>query len=194
MPQTVLRRDAARNRRRILEAARVIANDGKPLQLNVVAQRANVGVGTVYRHFPTPEALTEALASDQLASLIEKADAAPRTLQGLRSFFRSVLTLLVRDGTFASALSDPVTDEMKKQRHRLLNGLRTLIAGTVTAEPLVFPALAPSEILLLLCGVGFAIRHAPDRNDPALLDRYLKALLDGILPGHVGYSGPAVGC
>ncbi|GFG54996.1 TetR family transcriptional regulator [Mycolicibacterium agri] len=184
-PQTVLRRDAARNRRRILEAARVIANDGKPLQLNVVAQRANVGVGTVYRHFPNPEALTEALASDQLASLIEKVHAAPRTLPGLRGFLRCVLALLVRDGTFASALIDPVTDEMKKQRHRLLNGLRTLIAGTVAAEPLAFPALAPSEILLLLCGVGFGIRHAPDRNDPAFLDRYLKALLDGILPRHI---------
>jgi len=36
-------------------------------------------------------------------------------------------------------------------------------------------------MMLLLCGIGFAIRHAPDRDDPALADRYLAALLDGTL-------------
>jgi len=54
--QSALRKDAARNRGRIMDAARALVNDRKPLQLNAVAQAADVGVGTVYRHFPTPEA------------------------------------------------------------------------------------------------------------------------------------------
>jgi hypothetical protein len=43
------------------------------------------------------------------------------------------------------------------------------------------PAFTVAEVMLLLCGVGFAIRHAPDRDDPDLPDRYLSALLDGVL-------------
>jgi AcrR family transcriptional regulator len=187
------RRDAARNRRRILEAARVLADKGKPLQLNVVAQHAQVGVGTVYRHFPTPEALVDALAADQFAFLIEEVDTAPRTLQGLRSFLKATLMVFVQDHTFASALINPVTDEVQTQRGRLLDGIRTLVKGTVAADRLALLALAPSDIMLLLCGVGFAVRHTPNRDDPALLDRYLKALLDGILPRHAGCGTPAAG-
>ena len=50
-PQTALRKDAARNRCRIMDAARALASSRKPLQLNAVAQAADVGVGTVYRDF-----------------------------------------------------------------------------------------------------------------------------------------------
>lgn len=80
-PQTALRKDAARNRCRIMDAARALASSRKPLQLNAVAQAADVGVGTVYRDFPTPEALIEALAEDRFTVLIRQATAAPPTPQ-----------------------------------------------------------------------------------------------------------------
>ena len=57
-----LRADARRNREKVLTAARaVFAEHGRDAQMDDVARRASVGVGTVYRHFPTKEALIEAL-------------------------------------------------------------------------------------------------------------------------------------
>ena len=62
-----LRADARRNRERVLEAARaVFAEHGRDAQMDDVARRAGVGVGTVYRHFPTKEALIEALMARAL--------------------------------------------------------------------------------------------------------------------------------
>lgn len=66
-----LRADAQRNRRRILEAAEeVFAKDGIAVPIDVVAERAGVGVGTLYRHFPTKEALFEAIVLTKLDELI----------------------------------------------------------------------------------------------------------------------------
>jgi AcrR family transcriptional regulator len=183
--QSALRKDAARNRHCIMEAARALANDRKPLQLNAVAQAAHVGVGTVYRHFPTPDALIEALAADQFTVLIRTAAAAPPTQQGLREFLKTALTTYLRDDAFATALTDPnpVTAGSQHLRLRLQDGLRGLLARTAAADAM-HPALTVEDVMLLLCGVGFAIRHAPDRDDPGLPDRYLNALLDGVLTRH----------
>ncbi len=74
-----LRADAARNRQRILEAAEeVFARDGIAVPIDTVAERAGVGVGTLYRHFPTKEALFEAVVlrrlDELLAAVTEPAD------------------------------------------------------------------------------------------------------------------------
>ena len=67
----VLRADAARNRRRILDAAEeIFASDGLSVPVDVVAERAGVGVGTLYRHFPTKEALFEAIVLSKLDDLV----------------------------------------------------------------------------------------------------------------------------
>ena len=185
--QCALRKDAARNRCVIMEAARALANDRKPLQLNAVAQAADVGVGTVYRHFPSPEALIEALAADQFTVLIRKAAATAHTQEGLREFLKTALTAYLRDDAFAAAVTEPnpVTADTQQLRHRLQEGLRGLLAGTAAAHAL-HPALTVADIMLLLCGIGFAIRHAPNRDDPELPDRYLSALFDGALTRHAG--------
>jgi AcrR family transcriptional regulator len=78
-----LRADARRNRERILNAARaVFADQGIDAQIDDVARRAKVGVGTVYRHFPTKEALLDALVrehfsviADYAAEALEREDA-----------------------------------------------------------------------------------------------------------------------
>src|SRR3954449_13191988 len=71
-----LRRDAERNRRRILDAAaRVFAARGLGASLDDIAEEAEVGIGTVYRRFPNKEALIDALFDDQLESIIAVAEA-----------------------------------------------------------------------------------------------------------------------
>ena len=183
--QPALRKDAARNRRRIMDVARALAREGKPVQLNAVAQAADVGVGTVYRHFPTPEALVEALAVDQFTALIQEAERAaamPDAQQALRVFLKAGVTAYLQDDAFAAAVidSNPATPDIQHLRERLQDELRGLLARTA-ADDALRPELTVADMMLLLCGIGFAIRHAPDRDDPALPDRYLSALLDGAL-------------
>jgi AcrR family transcriptional regulator len=181
----VLRKDAARNRRGILDAARALAREGKPIQLNPVAQRADVGVGTVYRHFPTSEALVEALAADQFTALISHAEQAAEAIDiepALRSFLKIALTAYLQDDAFAAAAADPhpVTSDIQHLRQRLQQVTGSLLSRTVDDQAM-HPSLTAADMMLLLCGIGFAIRQAPDQDDPALADRYLDALLDGAL-------------
>jgi AcrR family transcriptional regulator len=70
-PERPLRRDAERNRLRILEAAReAFAQDGLSVTLDEIAHRAGVGVGTVYRRFPDKELLIEALFEDEMNAFV----------------------------------------------------------------------------------------------------------------------------
>src|SRR6266536_234096 len=76
-----MRADAQRNRTRLLEAAvRAFSQEGPDVTLDAIAKDAGVGIGTLYRHFPTREALVEAAYRNELARLC---DAAPDLLRGL---------------------------------------------------------------------------------------------------------------
>src|SRR5499426_2687233 len=68
------RADAVRNRERVLEAAKAVFSQGGPeASLEAVARRAGVGIGTLYRHFPTREALYEAVYRREVEQLVELA-------------------------------------------------------------------------------------------------------------------------
>lgn len=96
-----LRKDAERNRRRIIEAARELcATRGLEATLNEVAHHANLGVGTVYRRFPTKEALFEAIfldGIDQLVALAETALEAEDSWEGFAWFMWSMCELTATD-------------------------------------------------------------------------------------------------
>lgn len=68
-----LRADAARNRARLIEVAtRTFAQEGGQVPIQEIARRAGVGAGTLYRHFPTKEALFEAIIADRLQQVIDR--------------------------------------------------------------------------------------------------------------------------
>jgi AcrR family transcriptional regulator len=70
---TRLRADAKRNRARVLEvAAQVFATEGVGVPIDEVARRAGLGIGTVYRHFPTKETLIAAIVQDKIARVVEQ--------------------------------------------------------------------------------------------------------------------------
>src|ERR1700687_6174286 len=103
------RADAVRNRERVLEAAQAVFSAGGPdASLEAVARRAGVGIGTLYRHFPTREALFEAVYRrevQQLGELAEalKSEAAP--VDALRRWLRANVEFVATKKGMSAALA-----------------------------------------------------------------------------------------
>lgn len=73
MTDRPMRADAARNRARLLEVAyETFAAEGLAVPVDEIARRAGVGPGTVYRHFPTKEALFEAVIAERVGAIVEQ--------------------------------------------------------------------------------------------------------------------------
>lgn len=115
-----LRADARRNREAILKAARhIFAKHGSQAQIDDVAKRAKVGVGTVYRHFPTKEALFEALATDKFDKLAGFADDAMKIedpWEAIVSFLKNAAAMQAAD----RALSEVFREHGEFMRHTAL--------------------------------------------------------------------------
>lgn len=186
MTTAPLRKDAARNWERIVAVARDLVDEGTPLQLNDVARRAGVGVGTAYRHFPTAEALLETLATRNLESLAahgEQALADDDPWRALSGFLARTIEAQVTDASLstvtAAATDDlPRTTELKltlwSVGGRLLDRARD--AGAVRAD------LTSDDLVPLMCGIAYAAKvhsSVPAARTEAA-HRYLTALLEGL--------------
>ena len=103
------RADARRNRARVLEAARTcFGESGLEAQVDEIARCAGVGVGTVYRHFPTKEALYEALASDhflRLAATAREALGGADSWEAFSGFMRRAAELQASDRALAEVMA-----------------------------------------------------------------------------------------
>jgi AcrR family transcriptional regulator len=114
------RADALRNRDRLLEAARAVFSAGGPeASLEAVARTAGVGIGTLYRHFPTREALFEAVYRhevQQLADLAKRLKKKERPIEALRQWMHSIVEFVATKNGMSTELalatakgSDPVS-------------------------------------------------------------------------------------
>ena len=93
-----LRADAERNRQRVLDVAQeVFASEGLAVPIDEIARRAGLGVGTLYRHFPTKEALFEAIVVGRMQSLVDEALAGLKAKDPAEAFF-AVLGRIVEEG------------------------------------------------------------------------------------------------
>src|SRR5260221_201471 len=103
------RADAVRNRERVLEAAKAVFSAGGPdASLEAVARRAGVGIGTLYRHFPTREALFEAVYRrevEQLVELAEQLESEAAPVDALRRWLRSNVELVATKKGMSAALA-----------------------------------------------------------------------------------------
>jgi len=103
------RADAVRNRERLLKAANAVFSAGGPdASLEAVAKRAGVGIGTLYRHFPTREALFEAVYRhqvEQLAELAEQLKSEPEPAEALRRWLRSNVEFVATKKGMSAALA-----------------------------------------------------------------------------------------
>lgn len=176
-----------RSRERILEVAR--GHDARALRLNDIARDAGVGIGTVYRHFPTVRALIEALSSDSLARLRDAADAAseePDPHRALQGFLGDALDLQLADAGLEAVLSDiartdPVVhSECAAARLSVFAGYSAVLdraqrAGVARAD------ISPAQLHRLLCGIEHAVRLGAPADRTVLLD----ILLAGIRPERI---------
>lgn len=186
-PTRPLRADAARNHRRIVEAAAVaFESDGPDVALDEIARRAGVGVATLYRRFRTRDQLVRAVLEEVFASEIEPTAAAgdgdPWTdLAG--SLSRAVEAIAVRRTILTLAREAGAFDAEPVQRYgrtltRLLDRARD--AGAVR------PELTPrdlSAVLVMAMAVAEGAETAPDATGEERR-RYVALLLDGLRPGH----------
>src|SRR6202012_5818607 len=103
------RADALRNRERVLEAAKSVFSAGGPdASLEAVAKEAEVGIGTLYRHFPTREALFEAVYRhevEQLGDLAERLQNEKQPVEALRLWLRSIVKFVATKRGMSAALA-----------------------------------------------------------------------------------------
>ena len=126
------RADAQRNRERILEVAKLVfSRDGAAASLDDIARRSRIGSGTLYRHFPTRDALIEAVYRsevEKLAAAEQRFAANMPPLDALRAWM-----LLFIDHVAAKTLIIPAMDTVAGGSTRLIEGSRSLIHTTFVA-------------------------------------------------------------
>ncbi|EYF05771.1 TetR/AcrR family transcriptional regulator [Chondromyces apiculatus] len=183
-PAQRLRADAQRNRERLLAAAdEAFAENGAEASLDDVARRAGVGIGTLYRHFPTREALLVATAEDRLAALGKKGRALLGTAspgEELEAWLRAMVKHTTTYQGLAGLLAGVVQglsvgcDDVKKAGCELLT--RAQAAGEIRAD------VSFEDVLGVVTAIAFAAQQSP--TDKGRARRLLVLFLEGLrVPG-----------
>jgi AcrR family transcriptional regulator len=174
-----LRADARRNRERILKAARaVFADTGLHSQIDDVARRAKVGVGTVYRHFPTKEALLEALIRERFEEIAGYAREALEREDAWEGFCELIWRAAERNAVdmgFCEAVSS--SDQSRIVEETGLGHSTELLMDRAKAAGKMRADATQVDIPIMMAGAGAVMQLSPD---PAIWRRYLTIMLDGL--------------
>lgn len=177
------RADALRNRERVLEAAKAVFSAGGPdASLEAVAKEADVGIGTLYRHFPTREALFEAVYRhevEQLAELAERLKNETQPVEALRQWMRSIVKFVATKKGMSTALALAIAKDSELVSYSSERLTRAI-------DMLLQPAIAAGEIRddisaedLLRTIVGMCYTHdQPDWQKNVL--RLVDIFIDGL--------------
>jgi AcrR family transcriptional regulator len=187
-----LRRDAERNRQRILAAAAAVFNErGLEVSLDEIARAAGVGVGTVYRRFGTKEELIEALFMDRInavSATAEQALQAADPWSGLVWFMEQMTAMMAGDlglrqmMMFATSGQDRAAYVRQRNEplvHRLVQ--RAQAAGQLRDD------LRQTDIPFIVFLLAEATQLARTAS-PQIWRRYLTLILDGLRPGREAVS------
>jgi AcrR family transcriptional regulator len=173
------RRDARRNRERVIKAARrCMARKGLDVQMDEIARAAGVGVGTVYRHFRTKDDLVEALAFERFERLSELAHEAfeqDDPWSSFESFMRGSARIQTEDRALSEVLvSRPETMRRAAESVDIL-GLVGKLLARAQAAGVVREDAHPHDIPMIMCALAGTFRNP--MSDP---DRYIGIALDGL--------------
>lgn len=178
-PVRAQRADARRNYERVLDAARTcMARQGIDAQIEEIARTAGVGVGTVYRHFPTKDDLVDALAQarfERLAELAREALASEDAWGAFAGFMRSSARIQGEDRALSEVLtSRPETMSRAAERVGILELVGELMQRGKRAGEIRRDA-DPRDVPMLMCALAGTYR-----NPYTSADRYIAIVLDGL--------------
>jgi AcrR family transcriptional regulator len=178
-----LRSDARRNRERLVASAReLLASEGVDVSVDEITRRAGLGMGTLYRHFPTKEELVDAVLEDAFAELVELAEqaaAAEDAWAGLTGFMEQALASHAANRGLKDVLATQEHGARRRaMRERIQPLLRTVIEraqaqGTLRADFTV------EDLSLVFWALGRVIETTADIA-PQQWRRHLGFLLDGL--------------
>lgn len=170
-----MRADARSNHDRLLQiAADTFAREGTGASLKAIAREAGVGIGTLYRRFPTREALVEAVYRQE----VERICAAAGEMSGpgaLRDWMELFVDFMAAKRGLGETLRAVLTSEDDKQQTR--DQLTEAIASLLAADEGVRPGVDPRDVLLALGGVTLIAAEERQRD---LASRLIGLLLDGV--------------
>ncbi|MEU4443174.1 TetR family transcriptional regulator [Actinosynnema sp. NPDC050801] len=170
-----LRADAQRNRDRLIETAlEAFTTEGADVTLESIAKRAGVGIGTLYRHFPTREALVEAVYRTELAKLCDSAPELLRTLppyEATRAWMDRFTDYMAAKRGLADALSAVIAsggDPYGESLARLVETADLLLKAIDRTD------VIPLDLLATLGGIAMAAGEIGPR--PGTLDLVMDGL------------------
>ncbi len=178
-----------------MSAAReLFAREGPQAQMDEIATHAGVGIGTVYRHFPTKEALLTAMVRDRFAVFTEigrAAEAIGDPFEALATMMRESLEAVEDDMGFQLAMmgaNELDWDGIEQEKAALSEVVgrlikRAVLAGAVRAD------LTVDDYPMMMCGITSTMYFKPGSAD---WRRHLELVLQGIRAGRVGTPAPAV--
>jgi AcrR family transcriptional regulator len=184
MPRRPLRRDAERNRRRILDAAEdLFAQRGLTVTLNDIAHHAGVGVGTVYRRFPDRTQLIESLFErkvEEIVELLEQACGEEDPWRGLASFLERLMEHQSRNIALRELMiaGNEGCERIARIRSRLTPlAIQLMQRAKERGELRADAEVSDLAIIQLMLG---AVIDGAQRVAPDLWRRYLDILLQGL--------------
>jgi AcrR family transcriptional regulator len=181
--QRTLRADARRNRERIMSAGReLFASEGPQAQMDEIAAHAGVGIGTVYRHFPTKEALLTAMVRErfqafaEIAKLAEKIED-PRT--ALESVILTSAEAVEGDSGFQLAMmgSNELEWEGIQEDKAALAEVVSRIISRASAAGVVRDTFTFDDFAMMMCGITSTMYFKPGSAD---WRRHVEIILNGV--------------
>ena len=178
-----LRRDARENRNRILAAARAaFAAEGVDVPVEAIADRAGVGMGTLYRRFPTKHDLVQAVIEESLDAFVvaaEEALAEDDPWTGFTGFVERVLELHVENRALREVLAGTEHGHARDAVRRRVRPLVRRLIERAHADGSLRPDFAPEDMPLVFMTAG-RVLEAGRGVAPDLWRRYLGLLVDGL--------------
>ncbi|MEU9383827.1 helix-turn-helix domain-containing protein [Streptomyces sp. NPDC048279] len=183
-PRRPLRADARRNEDRLLEAAaEAFTREGSGASVKDIARQAGVGVGTLYRRFPSKELLIEAVYRHEVQRLCEAAEELAATLpavDALRTWMERFIDFMAAKQGMADALRVILTDDSEKLHTRtlLVDAIAWLLDSAEGAPPVARPGVDARDVLMALGGISLMAANEEQRE---LAGRLIDLLLRGVV-------------
>jgi AcrR family transcriptional regulator len=177
-----VRADAQHNRERILRAAHDAFAESGDASLNSIAQRAGVGAGTLYRHFPSREALILAVYRHDVQVLVDSVDevlAGHEPLDAFRVWFGRLAGYVQVKHGLGEALHSAAVQDVVNQTYAPVTAAVGQLLAACEAAGVVRRGLDPADVLLLM---GFLWRTGPGEEGKAQAARLFDLVIDGFRP------------